>query len=208
MTIRSFPSLALVASALAGAAAAAAAPPAGRYDVLITGATVYDGSGQPGYVGDVALIGERIAYVGKKAPLPATERIDAHGKAVAPGFVNMLAHPEESLLVDGRALSDLRQGVTLEVLGEDSMGPLTPKMKALALQREGDVKYDIDWSTLGEYLHGLERRGITPNVASYVGCRHGAHQRARRSGRAANARTARADARSWCTRPWRRARSG
>ncbi len=169
MTIRSFPSLALVASALAGAAAVAAAPPAGRYDVLITGATIYDGSGQPGYVGDVALIGERIAYVGKKAPLPATERIDAHGKAVAPGFVNMLAHPEESLLVDGRALSDLRQGVTLEVLGEDSMGPLTPKMKALALQREGDVKYDIDWSTLGEYLHGLERRGITPNVASYVG---------------------------------------
>ena len=169
MTIRSFQALALVLSCLAGATIQAAAPAAGRYDVLISGATVYDGSGEPGYVGDVGLIGERIAYVGKKAPLAAKERIDAHGKAVAPGFVNMLAHPEESLLVDGRALSDLRQGVTLEVLGEDSMGPLNPKMKALALQREGDVKYEIDWSTLGEYLHGLERRGITPNVASYVG---------------------------------------
>ena len=168
MTIRRILTLALLLSCLAGAALAAT-PTAGRYDVLITGATVYDGSGQPGYVGDVGLIGDRIAYVGKKAPLPGRERIDAHGKAVAPGFANMLAHPEESLLVDGRALSDLRQGVTLEVLGEDSMGPLTPKMKALALQREGDVKYDIDWSTLGEYLHGLERRGITPNVASYVG---------------------------------------
>ncbi len=169
MTLRSFLALALVWSCLAGAVAQGATPAAGRYDVLITGATIYDGTGQPGYVGDIALIGDRIAYVGKKAPLPAKERIDAHGKAVAPGFVNMLAHPEESLLVDGRALSDLRQGVTLEVLGEDSMGPLNPKMKALALQREGDVKYDIDWSTLGEYLHGLERRGITPNVASYVG---------------------------------------
>ncbi|HEY2808203.1 MAG TPA: D-aminoacylase [Steroidobacteraceae bacterium] len=167
MTLRTLPRLALL-SCLAGAAHAAA-PAAGSYDVLISGATVYDGSGQKGYIGDVGITGDRIVYVGPKAPLPAKERINGHGKAVAPGFVNMLAHPEESLLVDGRALSDLRQGVTLEVLGEDSMGPLTPKMKALALQREGDVKYDIDWNTLGEYLHGLERRGITPNVASYVG---------------------------------------
>ncbi len=169
MTICRILTLALTVTWLAGTAANAATPASGRYDVLITGATVYDGSGQPSYIGDVGLSGDRIAYVGPKAPLPARERINAHGKAVAPGFVNMLAHPEESLLVDGRALSDLRQGVTLEVLGEDSMGPLNPKMKALALQREGDVKYDIDWSTLGEYLHGLERRGITPNVASYVG---------------------------------------
>jgi N-acyl-D-amino-acid deacylase len=169
MTMRRILTLALLVTCLGAAAAQAATPAAGRYDVLISGATIYDGSGQPAYVGDVGLIGDRIAYVGRKAPLPARERVNGHGKAVAPGFVNMLAHPEESLLVDGRALSDLRQGVTLEVLGEDSMGPLTPKMKALALQREGDVKYDIDWNTLGEYLHGLERRGITPNVASYVG---------------------------------------
>jgi N-acyl-D-amino-acid deacylase len=169
MTLRRISTLALLLACIGAAAAEAAAPTPARYDVLITGATIYDGSGQPGYVGDIGLIGDRIAYVGRKAPLPARERVNAHGKAVAPGFVNMLAHPEESLLVDARALSDLRQGVTLEVLGEDSMGPLTPKMKALALQREGDVKYDIDWNTLGEYLHGLERRGIAPNVASYVG---------------------------------------
>jgi N-acyl-D-amino-acid deacylase len=169
MTLRRISTLTLLLACIGAAAAEPAAPSPARYDVLITGATIYDGSGQPGYVGDIGLIGDRIAYVGRKAQLPARERVNAHGKAVAPGFVNMLAHPEESLLVDPRALSDLRQGVTLEVLGEDSMGPLTPKMKALALQREGDVKYDIDWNTLGEYLHGLERRGITPNVASYVG---------------------------------------
>jgi N-acyl-D-amino-acid deacylase len=95
--------------------------------------------------------------------------IDVHGKAVAPGFINMLAHPEESLLEDGRALSDLKQGVTLEVMGEDSMGPLTSRMKELAKQRQSDIHYDIDWTTLGEYLEKLQRRGIAPNVASFVG---------------------------------------
>ncbi|MBV8784766.1 MAG: amidohydrolase family protein, partial [Gammaproteobacteria bacterium] len=86
-----------------------------------------------------------------------------------PGFINMLAHPEVSLLADPRALSDLRQGVTLEVLGEDSMGPLSEAMKQVAVKRQGDIKYTIDWSTLGEYLARLERQGIAPNVASYVG---------------------------------------
>jgi N-acyl-D-amino-acid deacylase len=140
-----------------------------RYDFIISGGTVYDGSGGAPYVGDVAIKGERLAYVGPHAPGSARERIDAHGKAVAPGFVNMLAHPEESLLADGRALSDLRQGVTLEVLGEDSMGPLTPEMKRLATQRQADIRYSIDWTTLGEYLHRLEQHGIAPNVASFVG---------------------------------------
>jgi len=147
---------------------AASTEPAG-YDVLIAGGTIYDGSGGPPLVGDVAIQGDRIVYVGPPAPHAARERVDAHGKAVAPGFVNMLAHPEASLLVDGRALSDLRQGVTLEVLGEDSMGPLTPEMKQLALQRQGDLHYVIDWTTLGEYLQRLEQRGIAPNVASFVG---------------------------------------
>jgi N-acyl-D-amino-acid deacylase len=160
-------------SALVCLAAAQPAPAAARetagYDVLITGGTIYDGSGGEPYVGDVAIRGDRIAYVGPRAPHDARERVDAHGKAVAPGFVNMLAHPEASLLADGRALSDLRQGVTLEVLGEDSMGPLTAEMKRLALQREGDIRYAIDWTTLGEYLHKLEQRGIAPNVASFVG---------------------------------------
>jgi N-acyl-D-amino-acid deacylase len=166
---------AIACLSLLACSAASAQPPVAsaeegsRYDLLISGGTVYDGSGGAPFVGDVAIKGDRLAYVGPHAPGSARERIDAHGKAVAPGFVNMLAHPEESLLVDGRALSDLRQGVTLEVLGEDSMGPLTPEMKRLATQRQADIRYTIDWTTLGEYLHRLEQRGIAPNVASYVG---------------------------------------
>jgi N-acyl-D-amino-acid deacylase len=139
------------------------------YDVLIRGGTVYDGSGAAPFVGDVALRGDRIVYVGAHAPGSAREQFDARGKAVAPGFINMLAHPEESLLIDGRALSDLRQGVTLEVLGEDSMGPLNPEMQKLLLQRQGDIHYTVDWTTLGEYLHELEQHRISPNVASFVG---------------------------------------
>jgi N-acyl-D-amino-acid deacylase len=155
-----------------GAASAAtpfaAAPPA-AYDVVIRGGTVYDGSGGAAFTGDVAIRGDRIVFVGPHAPGRGAEEFAARGKAVAPGFINMLAHPEVSLLIDGRALSDLRQGVTLEVLGEDSMGPLSPEMKRLAKLRQGDIKFDIDWTTLGEYLTNLERRGIAPNVASYVG---------------------------------------
>ena len=161
--------LVVLACGLAASTALAAPADATRYDVLIAGGTVYDGSGGAPFVGDVALQGDRIAYVGPHTTRPARERVDAHGKAVAPGFINMLAHPEASLLVDGRALSDLRQGVTLEVLGEDSMGPLTPQMKALAVQRQGDIHYTSDWTTLGEYLQRLEQHGIAPNVASYVG---------------------------------------
>jgi N-acyl-D-amino-acid deacylase len=159
-------------TACLGAAAGRAAEPAAadaRYDVLISGGMVYDGSGGAPFTGDVAISADRIAYVGARAPGTARERVEAHGKAVAPGFVNMLAHPEVSLLADGRALSDLRQGVTLEVLGEDSMGPLNPQMKQLATQRQGDIHFTVDWTTLGEYLHRLEQHGIAPNVASYVG---------------------------------------
>jgi N-acyl-D-amino-acid deacylase len=155
--------------ALNAAAALPAATPDGGYDVLISGGTVYDGSGGAPFVGDLAIRGDRIAYVGPHAPGHARERVDAHGKAVSPGFVNMLAHPEVSLLTDGRALSDLRQGVTLEVIGEDSMGPLTPQMKDLVLKRQGDIRFEVNWTTLGEYLQRLEQRGIAPNVASYVG---------------------------------------
>ncbi len=168
------PGLAALALAIGCQAALAAAPPATAarppdYDVVIRGGSVYDGTGGAPFIGDVALRGDRIAYIGAHAPGRAAEEFSARGKAVAPGFVNMLAHPEESLLIDGRALSDLRQGVTLEVLGEDSMGPLSPEMKRLGAQRQGDIKYPIDWTTLGEYLSRLEKRGIAPNVASYVG---------------------------------------
>jgi len=168
------PGLAALALAIGCQAALAAAPPATAapppdYDVVIRGGSVYDGTGGAPFIGDVALRGDRIAYTGPHAPGRAAEEFSARGKAVAPGFINMLAHPEESLLIDGRALSDLRQGVTLEVLGEDSMGPLSPEMKRLGVQRQGDIKYPIDWTTLGEYLSRLEQRGIAPNIASYVG---------------------------------------
>ena len=167
-----FRALTLLVAVLGCGAASAASPSVATppdYDVVIRGGTVYDGSGGAAFVGDVAIRGDRIAYLGPHAPGRSAEEVPARGKAVAPGFINMLAHPEESLLIDGRALSDLRQGVTLEVLGEDSMGPLSAEMKRLGRLRQGDIKYDIDWTTLGEYLTRLERRGIAPNVASYVG---------------------------------------
>ena len=148
-------------------APAVAKPPV--HDTVIRHGLVLDGSGRPPFVGDVAIDGDRISYVGRHAPGTGRTEVDAHGKAVSPGFVNMLAHPEVSLLVDGRALSDLKQGVTLEVMGEGSMGPLNDRMKAEALSQQSDLHFDIDWTTLGEYLAGLERRGITPNVASFVG---------------------------------------
>jgi len=128
----------------AAAAAPAATPPAAVHDMLLRGGTIYDGSGSKPYVGDVVIDGERISYVGPANGQKARTELDVHGLAVAPGFINMLAHPEESLLVDGRALSDLIQGVTLEVMGEDSMGPLNPKMKELMIARQGDIKIPGD----------------------------------------------------------------
>jgi N-acyl-D-amino-acid deacylase len=139
------------------------------HDIVLRSGMVYDGSGNAPFPGEVAVDGDRIVYVGPARGLIGRREIDVHGQAIAPGFINMLAHPEESLLVDGRALSDLTQGVTLEVMGEFSMGPLSQKMKQQMLEREGDIKYQVTWTTLGEYLSQLERRGIAPNVASFVG---------------------------------------
>src|SRR4051795_7130537 len=159
-----------LAAALAGFLATSAAPPPAAYSVLIHGGTIYDGSGGAPFVGDVALKGDKIAYVGPHAPGRAARVVDAAGKAVSPGFVNMLSWATESLIADGRGMSDTRQGVTLEVMGEgDSMGPLTPHMKQLEVKRQGDIKYPIRWTTLGQYLEYLQRKGITPNVASFVG---------------------------------------
>src|SRR5262245_2511461 len=143
------------------------APP---HDLVVRGGTILDGSGSDGYVGDVVVDGDRIMYVGKSRGDTAKTVIDATGKAVSPGFINMLSWAVESLIVDGRSQSDLRQGVTLEVFGEgDSMGPLTPEMKKLAKERQTDIQYDIAWTSLGEYLDHLQSRGIAPNVASYLG---------------------------------------
>lgn len=146
--------------------AAPLVPP--RYDIVIRGGTIYNGSGDAPMIGDVAITGNRIAAIASHIAGTGKQEIDAHGKAVAPGFINMLAHPEESLLIDGRALSDLTQGITLEVMGEFSMGPVNERMKKLGEARQGDIKYPITWSTLGEYLDTLQRKGIAPNVASFV----------------------------------------
>jgi len=140
------------------------------YDLILRGGTIYDGSGAKPLVGDVAVDGDRIAAVGSLGNAKGKTEIDAKGLAVSPGFVNMLSWATESLLVDGRAQSDIRQGVTLEVMGEGgSMGPLNDAMKKETVEQEGDIKYDVTWTTLGEYLDQLVARGIAPNVASFVG---------------------------------------
>src|ERR1700733_4317933 len=139
------------------------------YDVVVRGGTIYDGSGGKPFVGDIAIAGDRIVRIASQIGERGRTEIDAKGKAVAPGFINMLAHPEESLFADGRGLSDLAQGVTLEVIGEDSMGPLSPSMRKSMIAREGDIKYNVDWTTLGQYMEELEHRGISPNIATYVG---------------------------------------
>ena len=146
------------------------AAPAADYDVLIRGGTIYDGSGSAPFVGDVAIRDDKIAYVGPHATGDAEKVVDASGQAVSPGFINMLSWAVETLIEDGRGLSDTRQGVTLEVFGEgDSMGPLTPEMKAKDRKRQGDIKYPIKWTTLGQYLNYMQHKGITPNIASFVG---------------------------------------
>jgi len=152
--------------ALAASTGAAATP---LYDVVIRNGTIYDGLGGAPYMADVAVNGDRIAAIAAHIEGNGRTEVDARGKAVSPGFINMLAHPEESLIADGRGLSDLAQGVTLEVIGEDSMGPLTPEMTRLGEARQGDIKYKITWTTLGGYLDMLQKKGISPNVASFVG---------------------------------------
>ncbi|WP_241093473.1 N-acyl-D-amino-acid deacylase family protein [Xanthomonas sp.] len=157
---------------LAGCASMPAAMAAGEsYDVLIRNGVVYDGSGAAGRRVDVAVRADRIAaLLPAGSAAVATRTVDARGHAVAPGFINMLSWAPEALIVDGRGVSDTKQGVTLEVFGEGwSMGPYTPAMKADALKQQGDIRYPIEWTTLGEYLDYLQRRGITPNVASFVG---------------------------------------
>lgn len=161
------PSFALLCSSMLLSAAAAAQAPA--YDLIIRGGTIYDGSGKAPFVGDVAIRGDRIVAVGK-VDGPAKTEVSAKGMAVAPGFINMLSWATESLIADPRSQSDIRQGVTLEVMGEGwSMGPMTATMKALETERQGDIKYPIEWTSLGDYFGWLEKRGISTNVASFVG---------------------------------------
>jgi len=150
---------------LAGAACAPA-----DYDVVIRGGTIYDGLGGEPFVADLAIDGQRIAAIGSLSDRDGRLELDATGLAVSPGFINMLSWATRSLIEDGRAMSDIKQGVTLEVMGEgSSMGPLNERMKTEARKRQGDIKFEISWTTLDEYLRHLVGRGISPNVASYVG---------------------------------------
>lgn len=140
-----------------------------QYDIVIRNGMIYDGSGSPPVKGDVAMQGDQIVAVGKVSGKGRTE-IDAKGLAVAPGFINMLSWATDSLIEDGHSQSDIRQGVTLEVMGEGfSMGPMNDSMKKEAKENQSDIKYEIEWTTLGEYLDFLVKKGISTNVASFVG---------------------------------------
>jgi N-acyl-D-amino-acid deacylase len=144
-----------------------------KYQVIIRGGTVYDGSGTPGKIADVGINADTVAFIGDLSTATGEKEIDATGLAVSPGFINMLSWAVESLIIDGKSQADIRQGVTLEVFGEgSSMGPMNDQMKADAMadmNRNPDWKYEIDWTTLGEYMESMERRGIAPNIASFIG---------------------------------------
>ena len=141
-----------------------------RVDLLITNGMVYDGSGGPPTRTEVAVRAGRVLALGKSGDYVSDKTIDARGQAVSPGFINMLSWAPETLLEDGRGMSDVRQGVTLEVFGEgDSFGPLTAEMKTELRKRQSDIVYDVTWTTLGEFLDTLVKRGVSPNVASFLG---------------------------------------
>ena len=139
-----------------------------EYDVVIRKGTIYDGYGFEPFIGDVAIKGDKVVLIKENISEKGRKEIDAKGLAVAPGFINMLSWATTSLIKDGRSLSDIKQGVTLEVYGEGgSMGPLSDSMKQQ--QQENEEDFRIDWTTLGEYLESLERRGVSTNVASFIG---------------------------------------
>lgn len=141
-----------------------------KYETIIRNGLIYDGSGEKPYTADIAINADTIAFIGDLKNAEAKNETDAKGQAVSPGFINMLSWATESLIHDGRSQSDIRQGVTLEVMGEgSSMGPLNPKMKSEMQNGQGDIKYKVEWNTLGEYLSFLEKKGISCNVASFIG---------------------------------------
>jgi N-acyl-D-amino-acid deacylase len=141
-----------------------------EFDVLIRNGQIYDGSGKRPFRGDIAIVGEKIAMIGTLTDAHGKTAIDAHGLAVAPGFINILSWANESLIQDGRSQSDIRQGVTLEIFGEgSSMGPLNDAMKKEMVEQQGDIKYPVEWTTLAEYLDYLVKRGVSCNVGSFIG---------------------------------------
>jgi N-acyl-D-amino-acid deacylase len=141
-----------------------------KYDTIIRNGMIYDGNGGEPYQADLAINADTIAFIGDLKNESAKNEIDAKGMAVAPGFINMLSWANESLIQDGNSQSDIRQGVTLEVMGEgESMGPLNARLKDLMVKGQTDIKYNVEWNSLGEYLTWLEKKGISCNIASFVG---------------------------------------
>jgi N-acyl-D-amino-acid deacylase len=140
-----------------------------EYDTIIRNGVIYDGNGGEPYKADIGIINDTIAFIGDLGKASAANETDAGGMAVAPGFINMMGHSEEALIQDGRSQSDIRQGVTTEIFGEFSMGPLNTKMKEQLQKGQGDIKYNVEWNTLGEYMDFLEKKGVSCNIASFVG---------------------------------------
>ena len=140
-----------------------------NFDTIIRNGLIYDGNGGEPYTADLGINADTIAFIGDLKNSASKNDINASGMAVAPGFINMLSHAEESLIEDGRSQGDLRQGVTLEVFGEGSMGPLNAKMKKQLKAGQSDIKYDVSWNTLGGYLNCMEKKGVSCNIASFVG---------------------------------------
>ena len=155
----------LLLAALAGGVHAAE-----RVDLLIRNGTIYDGRGGAPVRGDVAVRDGRVVAMGALSDYSATREVNANGLAVAPGFINTLSWATESLLYDGRGMSDIKQGVTLEIFGEgNSMGPVNAAIREEMLKTQGDIRFDVTWNTLGEYLETLVKKGVSPNVASFIG---------------------------------------
>ena len=158
----------LIVVSLAVLVTACSAPT--EYDTVLRGGTLYDGSGSSPVIGDLAIDGDQIVAVGDLGKMRGRTEIDVEGMAVAPGFINMLSWATVSLIEDGHAQSDIRQGVTLEVMGEgNSMGPLNDAMREEMVRRQGDITFEVEWTTLDEYLRFLEDRGISTNIASFIG---------------------------------------
>src|SRR5436190_5581979 len=139
-----------------------------EYDTIIRNGMIYDGNGGEPYKGDIGINADTIAFIGDLSKASAKNEVDAKGNEVAPGFINMMGHSEESLIQDGRGQSDIRQGVTTEIFCESSMGPLNAKTKKQVQEGQGDIKYKVEWNTLGEYMNYLEKKGISCNIASFV----------------------------------------
>jgi N-acyl-D-amino-acid deacylase len=141
-----------------------------KYDILIKNGLLYDGNGGSPFIADIAIQGQKIAKIGNLQDAAAHQVIDVTGLSVSPGFINVMSWSNISLIADPLSQSDIRQGITLEILGEGrSEGPMTEEMRQERLSRQGDIKYDIPWKTLGEYLDYMVSRGISTNIASYVG---------------------------------------